>query len=71
MSQTANTTQQSVARLEVQMSQMGNQLSQREKGTFPSQPVINPKDPRAAPSTSAQINAIHTLRSGNEVDNNV
>jgi hypothetical protein len=53
------------------MSQMGNQLSQREKGTFPSQPVINLKDPRAAPSTSAQINAIHTLRSGKEVDNNI
>jgi hypothetical protein len=57
-----------VARLEVQISQLGTQLSQREKGTFPSQPVVNPRDPRAvaSTSTSAEVNVIHLLDSEEE-----
>ena len=47
---------------------MAQQLNERGKGTFPSQPVANPKD---TPGPSVQINAIHTLRSGKEVDNQV
>jgi hypothetical protein len=41
-------------------------LGEREKGTFPSQPVPNPNEANPGPS---QVNAIHMLRSGKEVDN--
>ena len=41
----------------------------RQKGTYPSQPVAKPRDARSTPYGPAQINTIHTLRSGKEVDN--
>ena len=44
---------------------------ERKKGIFPSQPVANPEVPRPTASSSAQINAIHTLRSRKKVDNQV
>jgi len=55
------------------MSKMSSQMSERERGTFPSQPEINPRDTRANNNTSnsAQLNAVHILRSGKEVDNQV
>ena len=55
------------------MSKMSSQMSKRERGTFPSQTEINPRDTRANNNTSnsAQLNAIHILRSGKEVDNQV
>ena len=53
------------------MSQMAKQMNEREKGKFPSQPVANPTASPSNPSSSAQLNAIHTLRSGREVDNQV
>jgi len=59
--QANNTTQQSIIRLELQVSQMANQIGEREKGTFPNQLVTNPKDAKSTPSSYAQINAIHTL----------
>jgi hypothetical protein len=34
---------QAIAKMEVQMGQMANHLSEREKGKLPSQPVPNPK----------------------------
>jgi len=39
---------------------MSSQMGERERGTFPSQPEINPRDTRANSSSHAQINAIHT-----------
>jgi len=50
---------------------MASQMGERERGTFPSQPVTNPINTRANPSSQAQINAIHTSRSGKKVDNQV
>ena len=55
------------------MSKMPSQMSERERETFPSQSEINPRDNRANNNTSnsAQLNVIHILRSGKEVDNQV
>jgi len=50
---------------------MATQVSEREKETFPSQPITNYKDVRSTPSNPAQINTIHTLRSEKKVDNQV
>ena len=44
--QANNATQQDIARLELQVSQMATQIGEREKGTIPSQLVANPKDAR-------------------------
>jgi len=65
--------QQAIQQLTLQMSKMSSQMSERERGTFPSQPEINHRDTRANNNTSnlAQLNAIHVLRSGKEVDNQV
>ena len=46
-------------------------MSEREKGKLPSQPVVNPKDTGCSSSYEAQVNAIHSLRSGRQVDNQV
>ena len=48
-------------------------MCEREKGTFLSQHEINPRETGANNNTSnlAQLNAIHILRSGKEVDNQV
>ena len=45
----------------------------KERGTFPSRSEINPKDTRAnnKTSNSAKLNAVHILRAGKEVDNQV
>ena len=55
------------------MSMISSQMVERERGTFPSQPEINPRDTRANNNTSnsAQLNAVHVLRSEKEVDNQV
>ena len=50
---------------------METQVGEMEKGTFSSQPVANHKDVRSTPFGPAQVNAIHTLQSGKEVDNQV
>ena len=46
-------------------------MSEREKGKFPSQPVVNPNNIGCSSSYEAQVNAIHSLRSGRHVDNQV
>ena len=53
------------------MSQMATQIGEREKEIFSIQTIANPKDPRLMLSNPAQVNTIHTLRSGKEVDNQV
>jgi len=40
---------------------MATQNGEREKGTYPSQSVANPKNSRSTPFNSAQVNTIHTL----------
>lgn len=72
-------TNQSIAKLEMQMSQLATFVSERERGTFPSQPISNPRNQNANPnqahvvqdSNVAQLNAITTLRSGKQIDNQV
>ena len=70
---------QSIAKLEMQMSQLATSMSERERGTFPSQPVPNPKNQNAnsnqvhvvQDSNLTQLNAITTLHSGKQIDNQV
>lgn len=57
------TTQAAIAKLEVQIGQIAAEISQREPGKWPSQTMINPKNPEAK--------AIHVLRSGKIIDNKV
>jgi hypothetical protein len=70
-------TGQVIAKMEVQMGQMENHLSEREKGKLPSQLVPNPKLQFTGGSSSnyahdqEHVEAIVTLRSGREVDNQV
>ena len=58
--QMLNANQQTINRLELQVSQLAMQIGEREKGTFPNQSVVNPT---STPSRSAQVNAVYTLRS--------
>src|SRR4051812_14920629 len=73
------TNSQAISRIETQLGQqakkigqLANQLADREKGKLPSQSVPNPRSQNNQPSTShEQVQAITTLRSGRQVDNNV
>ena len=64
---------QIIQRLEGQMSQLANSQNERQKGSLPSQPIMNPKNSQQAhlaeDQSLNQCNAIHTLRSGKKVDN--
>jgi len=66
---------QTINRLEVQISQLANSLNDKQKGTSPSQPLPNPKNSfpihEAVDVTPKQCNTIHILRSGKQVDNQV
>jgi hypothetical protein len=63
--------------MEVQMGQMANHLSEREKGKLPSQPVPNPKLQFTNASSSNSVHrqehvqSIITPRSRRQVDNQV
>ena len=61
-----------ISRLEVRMSQLASSLSERPKGTLPSQPLVNPKNFSQAyevqDSQINQCNVIHTLSSKKKVD---
>ena len=61
---------QAVSKLEAQLSQLAGTLCEREKNKFPSQPEVNPKFPLNQ-RPHENINAIISLRSGNQVDNKV
>ena len=57
------------------MNQLASSLSERPKGTLPSQPLVNPKNSSQAyeiqdPSIN-WCNVVHTLRSEKKVDNQV
>ena len=69
--QVLNSNTQAIARLETQLGQLAAAVSEREKGKFPSQPVANPKDTGSSSNNPTQLNAIHTLRSGKQIDNQV
>ena len=66
---------QTIQMLEVQMSQLATPQNERQKGTFPSQPITNPKNSQQAhlaeDNSLNQCNAVHTLRSRKRVDNQV
>ena len=72
-------TSQSIAKLEMQMSQLATSVSERERGTFPSQPIPNPnrQNPNSnqihiiQDSNVSHLNAVTTLRSGKKIDNHV
>ncbi|XP_059429107.1 uncharacterized protein LOC132162912 [Corylus avellana] len=63
--------------MEGQVGQLANQVGEREKGKFPSQPIPNPKGQFVIGSSSASthgqehMQAITTLRLGKQVDNQV
>ncbi|XP_063942851.1 uncharacterized protein LOC135150471 [Daucus carota subsp. sativus] len=56
--------------LEAQLSQLASTLCEREKNKFPSQPEVNQKFPLNQ-RPHENVNAIISLRSGNQVDNKV
>ena len=64
---------QAINRLEVQISQLVNSLSERQKKALPSQPLTNPKSSfpvhEAQDTQPNQCNVVHVLKSGKEVDN--
>ena len=64
---------QTIQRLEGQMSQLANPQQERQKGTLPSQPIMNPRNSQQAhfveDQSLNQCNVVHTLRSGKKVDN--
>ena len=78
-------TAQAIAKMEVQLGQLAISVGGREKGQFPSQTVPNPKvQPNVQNALRGQfgidstpgvphdeVQAIHTLRSGKQVDNQV
>ena len=70
-----NTHNQAINRLEVQIGQLASSLNERQKGTLPSQPVPNPKNPfpihEAEDIGPSQCNTVHILRSGKQIDNQV
>jgi len=59
---------QAMSKLEIQLNQQANPLSERPKGTLPSQPLSNPINFRQANEAQDQqpnqCNVVHTLRSG-------
>ena len=69
--QVLNLNTQAIARLETQLGQLATVVSERKKGKFPSQPVTNPKDNGSSSTHPAHVNAVHTLRSGKQIDNQV
>jgi len=66
---------QTIQKLEVQMSQLVTPKNERQKGTLPSQPIMNPRNSQQAhlaeDQSLNQCNIVHTLRSGKKVDNQV
>jgi hypothetical protein len=70
-------THQAIAKMEAQIGQLANQMGEREKGKFPSQPMPNLKGQFVIGGSSASsygqdhVQAITTLRSGKQVDNQV
>ncbi|WOH15241.1 hypothetical protein DCAR_0934778 [Daucus carota subsp. sativus] len=61
---------QAVSKLETQLSQLASALCEQEKNKLPSQPEVNPKFPLNQ-RPPENVNAIISLRSGNQVDNKV
>ena len=66
---------QIIQRIEVQMSQLANPQNERQKGTLPNQPIMNLRNSQhahlAENQSLNQCNAVHTLKSGKKVDNQV
>ena len=66
---------QTIQRQKVQMSQLVTPQNERQKDTLPSQPIANPRNSQQAhlaeDQSLNQCNAVHTLRSGKKVDNQV
>ncbi|KAM6553921.1 hypothetical protein CsatB_014683 [Cannabis sativa] len=60
---------QSIAKLETQLGQLANAVTEREKGRFPSQPIPNPKGQYevGVPSHKEEAKSISTLRSGKQI----
>ena len=56
---------QTIQRLEVQMSQIANPQHERQKGTFRSQPIMNPRNSQQAhlveDQSLNQCNAVHKV----------
>jgi hypothetical protein len=68
---------QAIAKMETQIGQIANHLGEREKGKLPSQPLPNPRlqfqwgSSSNAVQGQEHVQAIVSLRSGRQVDNQV
>ena len=79
--QTKKANMQAIAKMEVQLGQLATSMGRREPGQFPSHTVPNPKGAgilknqyevgSSSGKNQREVNMIHTLRSGREVDNRV
>src|SRR3954470_1198290 len=68
------TTSQNLSRLETQIGQLAAQTSEREKGKLPSQTIPNPRiqcNLASSSTSNEQVQAVTTLRSGRQIDNNI
>ena len=78
-----HTMSHAITKIEVQLDQIATSVGGREKEQFPSQTVSNPRGQLVPPnvptgqfeigsgSTNREVHAIHTLRSGKRVDDQV
>ena len=66
---------QTIQRVETQMSQLINPQNERQNGTLPSKPIMNPQNSQqvylAEDQSLNQCSVVHTLRSGKKIDNQV
>ena len=65
-----NSNTQAISKLEVQVSQLANTISERDKNRFHSQPEANPKFHQNQKSHE-NVNYVISLRSGNQFNNHV
>ena len=70
MTNITNSTQQSIQRLEIQINQIHQNMSERERESSPNTRATQPQQIQSN-NQIQNVNVIHTLRSGKEVDNQV
>jgi len=63
-----NNHNQAINRLEVQINQLANLLSERQKGALPSQPLNSFPVDEVQDTQPNQSNVVHVLRSRKQVD---
>ena len=72
LTQNVHVNTQSIKNIETQLVQLTNMFNERERGTFPSQPIANPNNTNQVQDIiQHQVNQITTLWSGKQIDNRI